>query len=116
MDVIILPNNEKLLIDFNDGDRKIENVVAKFCGEDFATALMDYISDLEDRADYEKMKLDTDVVAYEVENEEFRTTLCDINTLLQEFEDKLDDGREKFSRKRVFKLFEEIHRLINEVI
>ena len=102
MDVITLPNNEKLLIDFNNGD--------------FATALMDYISDLEDRADYEKMKLDTDMEAYEAENEDFRTTLYDIESLLQQYEDKLDDGREKFSRKRVFKLFEEIHRLINEVI
>ena len=81
-------------------DRDIENVVVDFCGEEFATELMDYINDLKDRADYET----------------FRTVLQDIESLLQQYEYGLERDKEPFSRKRVFKLFEEIHRLIGEVI
>ena len=96
MRVITLQNNEKFII---GSDRDIENVV-DFCGEEFATELMDYINDLKDRADYET----------------FRTVLQDIESLLQQYEYGLERDKEPFSRKRVFKLFEEIHRLIGEVI
>ena len=113
MRAITLPDNEKFII---GSDRDIENVVADFCGEDFATALMEYIDDLKDRADYEELKFNSDMGAYEAENESFRTALCDIDSLLQQYEYKLERGSEAFSRKRVFKLFDEIHRLIGEVI
>ena len=96
MRVITLQNNEKFII---GSDRDIENVV-DFCGEEFATELMDYINDLKDRVDYET----------------FRTVLQDIESLLQQYEYGLERDKEPFSRKRVFKLFEEIHRLIGEVI
>ena len=116
MQVITLPNNERFIIDFDDGDRDIENVVADFCGEEFATELMDYINDLKGQADYETLKFNSDMEAYEAENEDFRTTLQDIESLLQQYEYGLERGSEAFSRKRVFKLFDEIHRLIGEVI
>ena len=114
--VITLPDKEKFIIDFENGDRDIENVVADFCGEEFATELMNYIDGLKDRADYEELKFNSDMEAYEGENESFRTALCDIDSLLEQYEYKLERGSEAFSRKRVFKLFEEIHRLIGEVI
>ena len=114
--VITLPDKEKFIIDFENGDRDIENVVADFCGEDFATALMEYIDDLKGQADYEELKFNSDMGAYEGENESFRTVLQDIDSLLQQYEYGLERGSEAFSRKRVFKLFEEIHRLISEVI
>lgn len=116
MQVITLPNNERFIIDFEDGDRDIENVVADFCGEEFATGLMEYINDLKDKADYEELKFNSDMGAYEAENEDFRTALQDIESLLQQYEYKLERGDEAFSRKRVFKLFEEIHRLIGDVV
>ena len=43
MRAITLPDNEKFII---GSDRDIENVVSDFCGEEFATELMDYIDDL----------------------------------------------------------------------
>ena len=115
MHVITLPNNEKFII---GSDRDIENVVVvvDFCGEEFATELMDYINDLKDRADYETLKFNSDVGVYEAENETFRTVLQDIESLLQQYEYGLERYKEPFSRKRVFKLFEEMHRLIGEVI
>ena len=116
MQVITLPNNEKFVMDFEDGDRDIENVVADFCGEEFAKLVMDNIHELEGMADYETLKFNSDMEAYEAENETFRTTLQDIESLLQQYEYKLERGSEAFSRKRVFKLFEEIHKLIGDVI
>ena len=116
MQVITLPNNEKFVIDDYDNNRDIENVIADFCGEDFARLVMDNIHELEGMADYETLKFNSDMEAYEAENETFRTTLQDIESLLQQYEYKLERGDEAFSRKRVFKLFEEIHRLIGEVI
>ena len=114
--VITLPDKEKFIIDFENDDRDIENVVADFCGEDFATELMNYIDGLKDKADYEELKFNSDMGVYEAENESFRTVLQDIESLLQQYEYKLERGSEAFSRKRVFKLFDEIHRLIGEVI
>ena len=113
MQVITLPNNEKFII---GSDRDIENVVVDFCGEEFATELMKYINDLKDQADYETLKFNSDMGVYEAENETFRTVLQDIESLLQQYEYGLERDKEPFSRKRVFKLFEEIHRLIGEVI
>ena len=116
MRVITLPNNEKFVIDDYDNNRDIENVIADFCGEDFARLVMDNIYELEGMADYETLKFNSDMGVYEAENETFRTTLQDIESLLQQYEYKLERGSEAFSRKRVFKLFEEIHKLIGEVI
>ena len=116
MQVITLPDNEKFIIEFEDGDRDIENVVADFCGEEFATALMEHIGDLKGQADYETLKFNSDMDVYEAENETFRTTLQDIESLLQQYEYGLERDKEPFSRKRVFKLFEEIHKLIGDVI
>ena len=113
MQVITLPNNEKFII---GSDRDIENVVADFCGEDFATELMEYINDLKGQADYDTQRFNSDMDAYEAENETFRTVLQDIESLLQQYEYGLERDKEPFSRKRVFKLFDEIHRLIGEVI
>ena len=113
MQVITLPNNEKFII---GSDRDIENVVADFCGEDFATALMEYINDLKGQADYDTQRFNSDMDAYEAENETFRTTLQDIESLLQQYEYGLERDKEPFSRKRVFKVFNDIHRLIGEVI
>ena len=113
MHVITLQNNEKFII---GSDRDIENVVVDFCGEEFATELMDYINDLKYQADYETLKFNSDMGVYEAENEDFRTALQDIESLLQQYECGLEEGSEAFSRKRVFKLFDEIHRLIGEVI
>ena len=116
MQVITLPNNEKFVIDDYDNNRDIENVIADFCGEDFARLVMDNIHELECMADYETQKFNSDMGVYEAENETFRTTLQDIESLLQQYEYGLERGSEAFSRKRVFKLFEEIHKLIGDVI
>lgn len=116
MQVITLPNNEKFVIDDYDNNRDIENVIADFCGEEFAKLVMDNIHELECMADYETQKFNSDMGAYEAENETLRRTLQDIESLLKQYEDKFDDGRDKFSRKRVFELFKEIHELIDEVI
>ena len=64
MQVITLKNNEKFII---GSDRDIENVVVDFCGEEFATELMDYINDLKDQADYETLKFNSDMGVYEGE-------------------------------------------------
>ena len=114
MQVVELPRGEKFITDWNDND--IENVVADFCGEEFARGLMECIRDLEDAADYETLKFNSDFEAYEAENETFRTTLQEIESLLQQYEYKIERGEKRFTRADVWKLFEEIHGLISEVI
>ena len=113
MRAITLPNNEKFII---GSDRDIENVVADFCGEEFATELMDYINDLKGQADYETLKFNSDMGAYEAENEDFRTALQDIDMLLKQFESNVFDCGKKLVRSEVVNLFNDIHRLIGEVI
>ena len=91
MQVITLPNNEKFVIDDYDNNRDIENVIADFCGEDFARLVMDNIHELECMADYEELKFNSDMGAYEGENEDFRGKLQDIDMLLKQFESNVFD-------------------------
>ena len=114
--VITLPDNEKFIIDFENGDRDIENVVADFCGEEFATELMNYIDGLKDKADYEELKFNSDMGAYEAENEDFRGTLQDTDMLLKQYEHNVIERDKKIVRTELIKFFNDIHRLIGEVI
>ena len=111
--VINLPRGEKFLTDFNTMD--IYNVCFDFCGEDFAAGVLEAIEEMQDQADYETLKFNSDMEAYEAENEDFRTVLCDIESLLQQYEYKIEH-RQRFTRADVFKLFNEIHKLIGDVI
>lgn len=95
--VIDLPRGEKYITDFNSED--IYRVCCDFCGEDFAAGVAETIEDLQDRADYET----------------FRNTLQEIESLLQQYENKVERGQ-RFTRVDVFKLFDEIHKLIGDVI
>ena len=114
MELINLPNGEKLVTDWNLND--VEEVVKKLCGDEFATGLLSVINDLQNQADYEKLKFNSDFSAYEAENEELRTALCDIESLLQQYEYGLEEDKEPFSRKRIYKLFEEIHKEVGNII
>lgn len=111
--VISLPRGEKYLTDFNSRD--IYDVCFDFCGEDFAAGVVETIEDLQDQADYTKLKFNSDFEAYEGENETFRNTLQEIESLLQQYEYKVERGQ-RFTRVDVFKLFDEIHKLIGDVI
>ena len=110
---ITLPGGEIYLTDFNSHD--IYNVCFDFCGEDFATGVLEAIEEMQDQADYETLKFNSDMDAYEAENEDFRNTLQVIESLLQQYEYKIEHGQ-RFARADVFKLFNEIHRLIGDVI
>ena len=114
MEIINLPNGEKLVTDWNLND--VEEVIKRFCGEEFATGVVSVIKDLQGQADYETLKFNSDMEAYEWENEDLRTTLVDIENLIQQYENKLESGQEKFSRQRIFKLFNEIHKEVEKVI
>ena len=111
--VINLPRGEKYITDFNSED--IYRICCDFCGEDFAAGVAETIEDLQDAADYETLKFNSDMDAYEAENETFRNTLQEIESLLQQYENKVERGQ-RFTRVDVFKLFEEIHKLIGDVI
>lgn len=111
--VINLPRGEKYLTDFNSRD--IYDVCFDFCGEDFAAGVLEVIEDLQGAADYETLKFNSDMEAYEAENEDFRNTLQEIESLLQQYEYKIEHGQ-RFTRADVFKLFDEIHKLIGDVI
>ena len=95
--VINLPRGEKFITDFNTMD--IYNVVSDFCCEDFAAGVLEAIEELQAQAD----------------NEDFRNTLQEIESLLQQYEYKIERGQ-RFTRADVFKLFNEIHKLIGDVI
>lgn len=114
MDVVNLPRGEKYITDFNVND--IIAVVSDFCGEEFAAGVSRTFKELQDRADYETLKFNSDMGAYEVENEDFRNTLQEIESLLQQYEYKIERGEKRFTRVDVWKLFNEIHKLIGEVI
>lgn len=105
--VIDLPRGEKYITDFNSED--IYRICCDFCGEDFAAGVAETIEDLQDLADYETLKFNSDFEVYEAENETFRNTLQEIESLLQQYENKIE-------RVDVFKLFDEIHKLIGDVI
>ena len=111
--VINLPRGEKYITDFNSED--IYRICCDFCGEDFAAGVAETIEDLQDAADYETLKFNSDMGAYEAENETFRNTLQEIESLLQQYENKVERGQ-RFTRVDVFKLFDEIHKLIGDVI
>lgn len=110
---ITLPGGEIYLTDFNTRD--ICNVVSDFCGEDFAAGVQRKIEEMQGQADYETLKFNSDMEAYEAENEEFRDVLVQINDILDEYEIKIERGQ-RFTRADVFKLFNEIHKLIGDVI
>lgn len=114
MEVINLPRGEKYITDFNVDD--IIAVVSDFCGEEFAAGVERVIDELHDAADYEALKFNSDMDAYEAENEDFRNTLQEIEILLQQYEYKIEHGEKRFTRADVWKLFNEIHKLIGEVI
>ena len=111
--VIDLPRGEKYITDFNSRD--IYDICCDFCGEDFAAGVLETIEDLQDAADYETLKFNSDMEAYEAENEDFRNTLQEIESLLQQYEYKIERGQ-RFTRADVFKIFNEIHKLIGDVI
>ena len=111
--VINLPRGEKYLTDFNSRD--IYDVCFDFCGEDFAAGVFETIEDLQDQADYTKLKFNSDMEFYERENETLRNTFPEIERLLQQCENKVERGQ-RFTRVDVFKLFNEIHKLIGDVI
>ena len=113
MEVINLPRGEKYITDFNVDD--IISVVSDFCGEEFAAGVGRTIEDLQNAADYETLKFNSDFEAYEGENETFRNTLQEIESLLQQYENKIERGQ-RFTRADVWKLFGEIHKLIGEVV
>lgn len=111
--VIDLPRGEKYITDFNSED--IYRICCDFCGEDFAAGVAETIEDLQDQADYTKLKFNSDFECYEAENETLRNTLQEIESLLQQYENKIERGQ-RFTRVDVFKLFDEIHKLIGDVI
>ena len=111
--VIDLPRGEKYITDFNSED--IYRICCDFCGEDFAAGVAETIEDLQDQADYTKLKFNSDMGVYESENETLRNTLQEIESLLQQYEYKIERGQ-RFTRVDVFKLFDEIHKLIGDVI
>lgn len=113
MDVVNLPRGEKYITDFNVDD--IVAVVSDFCGEEFAAGVERKFDELQDAADYETLKFNSDMDAYEAENEGFRDTLMQIESLLQQYEYKIEHGQ-RFTRADVWKLFDEIHKLIGEVV
>ena len=112
-----LLNGKKELIDFtsDSGISSALDIVSCYCGDDIARGLTTCIDDLKNRADYEMLKFNTDFDVYEVENETFRDALNEIESILQQYEYKLDNDQEKFSRKRILKLFNEIHSTISGV-
>lgn len=114
-DVVTLPRGEKYIM-FNWSNDEVFNIVSDFCGDEFARGLYECMNDLECCADYEKLKFNSDMEAYEVENETFRSTLQEIESLLQQYECKIERGEKRFTRADVWKLFDEIHDLINEVV
>ena len=114
MEVVNLPRGEKYITDFNIND--IVAVVSDFCGEEFAAGVERTINELQDQADYETLKFNSDFEVYEVENETFRDTLMQIESLLQQYEYKIERGEKRFTRADVWKLFDEIHKLIGDVI
>lgn len=111
-----MPDGRKELINFDTDNDYVIDLVKRYCGDNFATMLSGYIKSLQDKADYETLKFNSDFEAYEAENEEFRDALNEIESLLQQYEYGLERGSEKFSRKRIESLFSDIHMTIEGVI
>lgn len=110
---ITLKNGAVVTIGFHENEiPEILEVVRDFCGFEFWRYANEKIAEM---TDYETMRFNSDFDAYEEENEQFRNTLQEIESLLQQYEDKLDHGG-RVSRKAVERLFEQIHDQIKEVI
>ena len=93
-------------------ERDILEVVEQYCGYDF----MKFIENkLEDKSE-ERTALDEELRAAEMEWEQLRDCIFEISSLIQQYQDELDRGERKFSRKSFLPLLDKIIDQINEVL
>lgn len=108
-----MPDGKKELINVDDVNIDIIiDLVRRYVNDEIGIMLKNYIDSLS----YEGLKFNSDFEVYEAENESFRDALNEIDSILQQYEDKLERGDEKFSRKRALSLFEDIHMIIDSEI
>lgn len=109
IEVITMNDGERVFI---CSDRDILEVVEQYCGYDF----MKFIENkLEDKSE-ERTALDEELRSAEMEWEQLRDCIFEISSLIQQYQDELDRGERKFSRKSFLPLLDKIIDQINEVL
>lgn len=105
IEVITMNDGERVFI---CSDRDILEVLEQYCGYDF----MKFIENKRE----ERTALDEELRAAEMEWEQLRDCIFEISSLIQQYQDELDRGERKFSRKSFLPLLDKIIDQINEVL
>lgn len=107
--------------DFNRNDtasivRDLTDTARKYINDEYADYLQKLLKyALNDQALKEK-QFNSDYEFIESENEDLRTTLDEIESVLQQYETKVFDAKKKLMRKDLDAMLKAVHGLINEVI
>lgn len=106
-------NGKRVLI-FNNNC--IVEEIEKHMGHDFSEYVRNILDNAEESNKLAELKFNSDFEVYEAENECFRDTLNELLEIVRQYECDVESKKEPFSRKRVFKLLENVCDLIESVI
>ena len=96
-----------VLIDHGD-IRTISDVIEKYCGYEFSKIVADELRGTSERMQEEIESVQDEMQGYEMTLDEYQSIMNDVVDVLQEYICKLERGDEKFSRKRVIPIMENI--------
>lgn len=118
-EIVQLPDGTRF--DFNRNDagsivRDLTDTARKYINDEYADYLKMFLETaLSDQALKEK-KFDSDCEYIEAENEDLRSTLDEIESVLHQYESKVFDVKKHLMRKDLDAMLKAVHSLINEVI
>lgn len=88
--------------------RTISDVVEKYCGYDFSEIVADELRGTSNRMREELEAVRDEMRGYEMTLDEYQSIMNDVVDVLQQYICELERGNEKFSRKRVIPMLENI--------
>lgn len=122
MPVVIEPLDYELNRIVDIGDKKqvigsydgIIDIVSEKISPDFGECLNAILSELKSKATEFELLMDADTRHIESENEYQRGKFMEINETIDDYLTKLDSGEQKFSRKRVIPILQNIQQICEE--
>ena len=94
-----------------DSHEHFANLVGEIMGDDSE----EYVNELIRKSDYNEIKSDSDLGAYEAENESMRCVLNDIADYTKEIENIIK-GKSRINKQEIMQLLESIEKMIDNQI
>ena len=114
MSIIKLKNNKtKVIIDELDFKDLIRDELGLDAEDEFDTMIISKMEDLQDKADYNKQKINTDLEAYESELEENRNSLLEIRDIIESLQEYIEDNT--IAKKHKDRILKDMHRIEIEI-